>query len=78
MGETEQGASCVENLLHADAARPKLVHTLPDDGQDALGDSPLRVSPLQLVLQEKTGLWLQRVQMFHDEYIPNFFSGYLF
>lgn len=58
VGETKQGASCVENLLHADAAGPELVHTLPDDGQDALGDSPLRVGPLQLVLQEKTGLWL--------------------
>lgn len=58
MSETEQGASCVENLLHADTAGPKLVHTLPDDGQNALGDSPLRGGPLQLVLQEKTGLWL--------------------
>lgn len=58
VSKTEQGASCVENLLHADAAGAKLVHTLPDDRQDALGDSPLRVGPLQLVLQEKTGLWL--------------------
>lgn len=58
VGETEQGASCVENLLYACAAGNKLVHTLPDDGQDALDDSPLRVGPLQLVLQEKTGLWL--------------------
>lgn len=41
VGETEQRASCVENLVHADAAGPKLIHTLPDDGQDALGDSPL-------------------------------------
>lgn len=54
MGETEQGASRVENLLHPNTPRAKLVHTLPDDRQDALRGRPLRVGPLQLVLQRQT------------------------
>lgn len=41
VSETEQGASCIENLLHTNAAGPKLVNTLPNDGQDSLGDSSL-------------------------------------
>lgn len=58
VGKAEQGAAGVEDLLHPDAARPKLVHALPDDRQDALRGRPLRAGHLQLVLQEETRLWL--------------------
>lgn len=54
MGKAEQGAPCVEDLLHPDAAGSKLVNALPDDRQDALRGRPLRVGRLQLVLQGKT------------------------
>lgn len=59
VSETDQRTSGVEDLLHADTSRPELVHTLPDDGEDALGDGTLRVGPLHLVLQAQTRLWLK-------------------
>ncbi|KAG7216680.1 hypothetical protein INR49_021029, partial [Caranx melampygus] len=59
VSETDQRASGVEDLLHPDTSRPELVHALPDDGEDALGDGTLRVGPLHLVLQAQTRLWLK-------------------
>ena len=58
VGKPDQGAPGVQNLLHPHAARPEAVHTLPHHGENALGDGPLRVGPLHLVLQHQAGLWL--------------------
>lgn len=53
MNETQQRTASVQDLLHPDTPRPKVVQALPDDRQDALGDSPLRVGALHPVLHEK-------------------------
>lgn len=60
VSETEQGASGIEDLLHPNTPRAKLVHTLANDRQDALCDRPLRAAPLHLVLQGQARFWLQK------------------
>lgn len=66
MGKTEQGTSRVENLLHPNAPRAKLLHALPDDWQDALGDGPLCAGPLQLVLEGWSWFWLRTESWIND------------
>lgn len=56
--KAQQGTPRIEDLLNPDAAWSKVVHTLSNDRQDALRGHSLRGGRLQLVLQEKTRLWL--------------------
>ena len=58
VGKPDQGAPGVQDLLHPNAAGPEAVHALPDHGENALGDGPLRVGPLHLVFQHQACLWL--------------------
>lgn len=62
MGEPDKRAPGVENLLDPNTSRSKLIDAFANDGQDALRDGPLRISPLHLVLQGHSRSELHRHQ----------------